>query len=100
MKTSCEYCTPNKHGKRKALKVVKYPLKNHAQADKYKKNVTKVFREKNKKNGYFIGTLSKDLSKDEKIMYRNNGFIYKERIISCPKCNKDLRWRHFENRNL
>lgn len=87
---TCNYCTPDKYGNRSPLHVEKFFLRNHP-VGKIKRNVTKIYREKNRKKYYFLGTRSKDLSADGKVMYRNNGFTMKKRINYCPICARDLR---------
>jgi len=87
---TCKYCTPNKHGRRKPLNIDKYLMRRYADVGRYKRNVFKIYREKNNKKKYFLVIQSKDVSKDGKVMFRNNGLIMKMQISFCPKCAKDL----------
>lgn len=83
---TCKYCTPNKQGHRKPLNIDKYLMPKYRDVGRYKRNITKIYREKK----YFIGTHSMDVSQDGKVMFRNNGFIMKRQINFCPMCARNL----------
>ncbi|GAB3797233.1 hypothetical protein GCM10028868_18160 [Virgibacillus kimchii] len=87
---TCNYCTPDKHGKRMPLDIYTFPLKNHS-VKKVKRNTLKIYRKRNKKKNYFIGSSSFDMSEDGKAMYRNNGLTFKREINYCPMCGRNLR---------
>lgn len=86
---TCRYCTPNKHGNRKNLHVEVFTFQRKPY-EKKKRNTTKIYRDKNKKKSYFLGTHSMDWSGDSKTMHRNNGFIMKKYINFCPICARDF----------
>lgn len=82
---NCPYCTPNRHGHRKALSINRFVLRNQ----RNKINILKIFRGRNKKKNYFLGVHSKDIS-DGGTMMRNNGFQNVQEINYCPMCGRDL----------
>jgi len=86
---TCEYCTPNRKGRRKALYIDRFVIQ-HEPYVKTKRNITGIYRKRNKKKTYFLGTHSMDLFENEKMMTRNNGFIMKKEINFCPMCARDL----------
>lgn len=85
---TCKYCKPDKKGNRKDLFVERFNL-NHS-FPKIKRNILKIYRRRNGKRRYFIGIHSMDLSKDEKVMFRNNGFTMQKNINYCPMCGNKL----------
>jgi len=86
---TCNYCTPNKQGKRKTLAVNEYPLRGFS-LERKKREVLRIYRKRNKKKSYFIGFHSLDLSGDGLVL-RNNGFKFGKEINFCPICGGDLR---------
>lgn len=89
--TSCKYCTPDKKGRRKPLDVDKFLIRGKGETYKrYKRNVMKIYRKKNKRKDYFVGVHSKDVFETGE-MIRNNGFIIRFDISYCPSCGKYLR---------
>lgn len=86
---TCNYCTPNNHGQRKALYIDRFTIQRQPYV-KIKRNITKIYRDRNGKKRYFLGTNSMDLNDDEKTMTRNNGFIMKKHINFCPMCSREL----------
>lgn len=90
---SCNYCTPNKYGKRKALGFNCYPLRDvygGPSIDRYKKETLRINRKQNKKKTYFIGVHTIDVMADG-TMLRNNGFKFQKEINFCPMCGRDLK---------
>lgn len=86
---ACEHCTPDKNGNRKPLYVQKFYIPHHSM-DKYKRNVLKIYRQRNNKKKYFMAVHSMDLS-DKGTIFRNNGFIMKKYISYCPVCGEELK---------
>lgn len=85
----CNYCAPDEKGRRKVLDSNQFML-NH-ETPRIKRNVLKIYRERNKKKQYFIGIHSKDLCGNGLTLYRNNGFIMKRHINYCPMCGRNLK---------
>jgi hypothetical protein len=85
---ACEYCAPNKKGQRNPMDIQKYYLRGSL--SRYKRNVLKIYRGRNRKKKYFIGVHSKDLS-DDGTMFRNNGFQNAQEINFCPMCGQNLK---------
>lgn len=86
---TCKYCTPDRHGKRKALAINEYPLSSeHLGYNRFKRETLKIYRKRNNKRKYFIGLHTIDVMECG-TMLRNNGFKFGKEINFCPIC--DLR---------
>lgn len=89
---TCNYCTPDYRGQRKAIDRDIFPIKHKGVFyTRTKRNTLKIHRDRRDKKPrrYFLGCHSIDVN--GKTMLRNNGFILKRYINFCPFCGKDLR---------